>query len=103
MKLLILGMFVFGFSFMMNAQTQTPEIRKTQVKHHKRVVHGVKTGTLTEREAATLQRKQDSVTIAKKKAKSDGVVTKKERAKIQARQAKLGKEIYLKKNNKITR
>ena len=103
MKLLILGMVVFGLCGTMEAQTQTPQIRKTQVKQHKRVVHGVKTGTLTRKEAATLQRKQDGVTVAKRKVKSDGVVTKRERAKIQARQAKLGKEIYLKKNNKITR
>ena len=103
MKLLILGLFVFGFAISMEAQTSTPKIRKEQIQQQKRIAHGVKTGQLTRKETEKLNKKQASVTFTKKKAMADGVMTKKERARIHAKQAQLSHQICVKKNNKITR
>jgi glycerol-3-phosphate responsive antiterminator len=58
---------------------------------------------LTRKELVKLEKQQASVTFTKRKAKADGVVTNKERAKIHAKQAHLSKNICVKKNNEITR
>jgi len=102
-KLLILGLFVFGFAISIDAQTTTPNIKKEQIKQQKCIAHGVKTGELTRKETAKLKKQQASVNFTKRKAKADGVVTKKERAKIHAEQAQLSKQICVKKNNEVTR
>lgn len=102
-KLLILGMFVFGFAISAHAQKITPEIRKEQIKQQKRITHGVKTGELTRKETAQLKKQQATIIFTKKKAKADGIVTKKERTEIYAKQAHLSKNICVKKNNEITR
>jgi len=103
MKLLILGMFVFGFAISVDAQTTTPKVRKEQIKQQKRIAQGVETGQLTRKETAKLSKEQASVNFTKRAAKADGVVTKKERATIHAKQAHLSKNICVKKNNKKTR
>ena len=49
----------------------------------KRIDQGVASGQLNEREANRLNKQQEHVNKIEDKAKSDGVVTKKERAKIE--------------------
>lgn len=61
----------------------TPGIDKRQAEQQKRIDQGVASGSLTQQEAARLQKGQERVQAVEDKAKSDGVVTKKERARIQ--------------------
>ena len=73
------------------AQTTTPPVRdpaatpgvdKRQDNQQKRIDAGVKSGQLTEREAARMDKRQDKLQADKEKAQADGVVTKKERARL---------------------
>ncbi len=100
-KLFILGMFVFGFATMSFAQTETGKTCKPLKQ--KKIEEGIKSGELTKNEVAHLRKEQASVAFTKRKAKSDGVVTRKERQRIQAKRANFHKEIYLKKKNDVTR
>ena len=103
MRLIIFGFLVFGFAVIGSAQTETPQIRKKQIKQQKRIAEGARTGELTGKEVVYLEKQQAKINHTKKKAKADGVVTRKERAKIYAKQAHLSRQICLKKNNDLTR
>ena len=61
----------------------TPGIDKRQDNQEARIQQGVQSGQLTQREAARLEKGQERVQKMEDKAKADGVVTKKERARIQ--------------------
>jgi len=61
----------------------TPGIDKRQANQEARIQQGVQSGQLTQREAARLEKGQERVQKMEDKAKADGVVTKKERARIQ--------------------
>lgn len=82
------------------AQTSTPRVTKRQVKEHARIEQGVKSGELTPGETKALKRQQGK--IALDKAKSDGVVTQKERAKLTREQNRTSKTIYRLKHNTKT-
>lgn len=64
------------------AQTATPGIDKRQANQEKRIEQGVKSGELTKREAARLEKREDKLQKDKEKAQADGVVTKKERRQL---------------------
>ncbi len=57
----------------------TPGIDKRQENQQKRIDAGVKSGQLTEKEAARMEKRQEKLQKDKEKAQADGVVTKKER------------------------
>lgn len=61
----------------------TPGIDKRQANQEARIQQGVQSGQLTQREATRLEKGQERVQKMEDKAKADGVVTKKERARIQ--------------------
>ena len=98
-KALLFSLFFVGFAFTASAQTATPKVTKQQVRQQKRIAHGVKNGELTRGEVAKLQRQQRSINRSKKRAKADGVVTKKERVVLNARQKRASANIHHKKNN----
>lgn len=81
------------------AQTATPNVKKRQVHQQERIHQGVKSGELTKGEAAKLEAQQGKIAVDKAKAKSDGVVTAKERAKLHREQDRASKNIYRKKHN----
>jgi hypothetical protein len=60
----------------------TPGIDKRQENQQKRIDAGVKSGQLTEREAARMEKRQDKLQADKQKAQADGVVTKQERRQL---------------------
>lgn len=60
----------------------TPGIDKRQENQQKRIDAGVKSGQLTDKEAARLEKREDKLQKDKEKAQSDGVVTKKERQQL---------------------
>ena len=103
LKLMIIGLFVLGFTFTSQAQTKAPRVSKTQLKQQKKIQHGLKSGELTKKEAVKLQQQQRRIYKAKRKAKADGVFTPKEKINLNARQNKARAVIYKKKNNNKVR
>jgi len=60
----------------------TPRVDQRQANQEQRIEQGVKSGQLTTKEAARLEKGQEHVQKVEDKAKADGTVTKKERARI---------------------
>jgi hypothetical protein len=81
------------------AQTKIPKVRKRQINQQERIIQGRKSGELTKGETIRLEKQQKKIQKDKIKAKSDGVVTPKERAKLNAEQNRASRTIYRKKHN----
>ncbi len=79
--------------------TATPHVGKRQAAQQKRIADGVQSGELSARETANLEMREAKIQANKKAAKSDGVVTAAERAKLQAEQNRASRKIYQKKHN----
>ncbi|MBU1237604.1 MAG: hypothetical protein KJ634_03205 [Gammaproteobacteria bacterium] len=77
----------------------TPGIDQRQANQERRIDQGVASGELNARETARLERGQQRVENMETRAKSDGVVTKGERARIQARQNLQSKRIVRQKHD----
>jgi len=96
---------VFTLAFMglfvsVSAQSPaTPKVSKTQVQQQKRIQSGVQSGELTRRETRTLQRQQAQVQRTKRRAKSDGVVTPRERVLINSKQKRASVNIARQKHD----
>lgn len=82
-----------------SAQTATPRVTKRQVQQQARIREGVRSGELTPGETRRLERQQAKIAADKQKAKSDGVVTPKERAKLTHEQNKSSRRIARLKHN----
>ncbi len=95
---LILVLIVAAF-FSAQAQTGTPKVKERQVNQQVRIRQGVQQGDLNRVEQARLQKQQRSINRQKKVAKSDGIVTRKERASIHKRQSNASLRIYRQKND----
>lgn len=65
------------------AQAATPGVDQRQINQERRIDQGVASGSLTQREATRLERGQQRVENLESRAKSDGVVTRQERAQLQ--------------------
>lgn len=83
------------------AQT-TPGIDKRQAEQQRRIDQGVKSGQLTEKEAARLEKGQARIQRMEDRAKADGVVTKKERARIEHQQNVESRKIAREKHDRQT-
>ena len=94
---------LFAFSYPALAQTKTPRATKRQINQQERIHQGVKSDELTKGETIRLEKQQKKIQKDKVKAKSDGVVTVKERAKIKAEQKHASRTIYRKKHNARTK
>ncbi len=86
-----------------SAQTATPKVTKRQIHQQQRIKEGVKSDELTKGEAKRLEAQQGKIAVDKAKAKSDGVVTKEERAKLRREQNRASKNVYRKKHNAADR
>jgi hypothetical protein len=84
-------------------QAQSACASKRQVKQQHRINQGVKSGTLTKKEATNLKMQQRDIRRTKRQAKADGVITRKEKATIVHKQDKANKNIHRKKHNQRTR
>ena len=82
------------------AQANTPGIDQRQANQERRIDQGVASGELNARETARLDRGQDRVDNMENRAKSDGVVTRGERAKIHAAQDRQSDRIYRQKHDR---
>lgn len=82
------------------AQASTPGIDQRQANQERRIDQGVASGELNARETARLDRGQNRVDNMENRAKSDGVVTRGERANIRAAQDRQSKRIYRQKHDR---
>jgi hypothetical protein len=82
------------------AQANTPGIDQRQANQERRIDQGIASGELNARETARLDRGQDRVDNMENRAKSDGVVTRGERAKIHAAQDRQSARIYRQKHDR---
>lgn len=80
----------------------TPRVDQRQANQEKRIEQGVRSGSLTEREAARLERGQDRVEKIEDQAKADGKVTPKERARLARAQDRQSAAIYRQKHDRQT-
>ena len=64
----------------------TPGVDKRQANQQQRIDQGVKSGELTTKEAARLEKGQERIQTMEDKAKADGKVTPKERERLQRAQ-----------------
>ena len=100
MVLLALGVTTFaGLAF----ADPTPRIDCREARQHARIREGVRSGELTRREAFRLRAGQRDVHFMERRAKADGVVTARERARITAVQNHENRAIWRKKHNDRTR
>jgi hypothetical protein len=97
--LVIAALPAFAFAQAAPATPATPGIDKRQAEQQKRIDQGVKSGQLTNREAARLEKGQAKVQRMETKAKADGVVTAKERRQITREQNKQSKRIAREKHD----
>ena len=81
------------FASMAYAQADTPLVDRRHANQEQRIDRGLATGQLTDREANRLTNQQEHINRMEDKAKSDGLVTKKERAKLHAAQDRASRHI----------
>ena len=93
---LILSLSFTTISF---AHTKTPVINNRQDHQQERISQGLRSGNLSAREAARLEANQAKIQHDKKEAKSNGIVTNRERAKIEQEQNRASSHIYRAKHN----
>lgn len=106
MKNLLLFLIMLGFFATFSIESFAQETRradKRQKNQKHRVKTGAKSGEITKREAKGVKRSSTQSRRYEKKAKSDGKVTWKERARIEHKQDKTSRRIYRTKHNKRDR
>jgi opacity protein-like surface antigen len=82
------------------AEAETRVIDQRQMNQEQRIDGGIASGQLNEREANRLNKQQEQVNKMETKAKSDGVMTEKERARISAAQARASRHIAREKHDR---
>lgn len=78
----------------------TPRVDQRQANQQRRIDQGVASGALTPSEAARLRHQQGHVAAAEARAKSDGQVTRAERARLHAMQDRASGRIYRQKHDR---
>ena len=96
-KLILIALFIISGVFV-TAQV-TPGINLTQKNHARYINHGVKSGQLTKNELQKLVLQQRLIQLQKTMMKADGVITKKERARLKKNQERAKANIYTYKHN----
>jgi hypothetical protein len=84
------------------AQTATPGVTERQINQRERIKEGQKSGELTKPEARHLKAREAKIQHDKKVAKSDGVVTPEEKAKLQREENRSSRAIYRQKHDAQT-
>ena len=104
LRVLCLTLMLAAFAATMaSAQTATPRIDRREARQEARIHQGVRSGQLTRGEAMRLQRGERHIDRMESRAKADGVVSLRERARIGRAQNNESRRIYRLKHNNITR
>jgi len=85
------------------AQTTTPQIDQLQDRQERRIEQGVRSGELTPRETARLERGQARIREMERRALADGHISRRERAAIDSEQDRQNQLIARLKHNARTR
>lgn len=80
--------------------TSTPRVDQRQVNQEARIQQGTQSGSLTQKEAANLEKGQTHVQNMENKAMADGKVTKKEAGRIEHAQDQQSKKIEHQKHDR---
>ena len=78
----------------------TPGVDKRQANQQQRIDQGVKSGELTGKEAARLEKGQERIQTMEDKAKADGKVTPKERERLQKAENRESRRIAREKHDR---
>jgi hypothetical protein len=81
----------------------TPRIDRREVRQHQRIRQGVRSGELTRPEAMRLRAGERHIGRMECRAKSDGVVTMRERRRLNVAENRESRRIYRLKHNGRTR
>jgi hypothetical protein len=103
MKKAISILMIIVFSIVCVSPAMAGRVVDRQVNQQKRIHKGVHSGELTGREVWGLEKEQRHVQRLQKKAWSDGVLTPKERVRLEHQQNKANGHIYRLKHNDIDR
>ena len=96
----LLAAFAVSLPLLASAQTtSTPRIDQRQLNQENRIQQGVQSGSLTQKEAANLEKGQTHVQNMENKALSDGKITQKEAQRINETQNKQGRKIEQQKHD----
>jgi len=101
-SILLSAMFVLALGISVSAQ-RTPSVDRREHRQQRRIHQGVKSGSLTRREAARLERQQGRTRRMERRAKADGTVTAKERARLQHRENRTSRRVYRQKHDRQKR
>ena len=82
-----------------SADPSTPSVDWRQHNQGQRIYNGIQNGSLTYRETGSLMRGQARVHRMERNFKSDGVVTRRERARLHRSQNRQNRRIHRKKHN----
>ena len=85
-----MALLVTGMAY---AKAETRVIDQRQANQEQRIDQGVASGQLNKREANRLNKQQKHINKVEGRAKSDGVVTRKERARINAAQNRASRHL----------
>ncbi len=99
----LLSALLFITSGLFAQSTKTPGIKNKQINQTKKILQGVKSGSLTKKETANLINQEVKLQKHKLRAKADGVVTRREKYKLNKEANSLNRKIYIKKHNKRKR
>jgi len=91
------------FFWTANAQSVTPKVDKRQNIQKERIEKGIQNGELTRKETRLLAKEQRHIKRAERRAKSDGVVTRRERVRLDRKQDRANRHIGRAKHNPIDR
>jgi len=81
------------------AEAETPVIDQRQAQQEQRIDQGVASGQLNKRETNRLNRQQKHVNKVESRAKSDSVVTKKERTRVGTAQNRASRHLAREKHD----
>ncbi|TQV74021.1 hypothetical protein FLL45_14270 [Aliikangiella marina] len=87
------------FTFNGQILAETPVLNERQANQKARIAQGIKSGELTKKETARMVRGQAQLQRMENRAKADGVVTKKEKARLQHKANKESAKIYRNKHD----
>ena len=100
-NLIIAGLTLAAFAIPTQAQAgANHRVKRTEVRQHKRINQGVRSGQLTRTEAKGLRQDQREINQERKAAKrDDGVIDRKERKELRQDQRDASKNIYEEKHD----
>lgn len=104
MKIWIVGSLLFLFAGLGEIYAQqTPVVNQRQQNQRARIRQGVKSGELTKVETKEAVKDQRHIRRAERRAKADGVVTGREKARLSRKQNQASRELRRNKNDAQSR